>query len=570
MSLVQGMRGRPSGWRRLIANRYTPYQAVLILSALSPALPHKTDPNNVWWALAAVDLLLAALIGVWSAARPNVAWLATLGPLLVIPGIQWLRNADGNSAAGFSSLLYLPVIWFAFYGKRYQMVLAVVGAFCVQVLPIVLVGSPQYPASAWRGTTLFLLVIATIGPLVHELVNRSERASAALKVSETQFRAAFDDAPVGTLLSAIGGDGDRKILRVNRALSSMLGYKQGEMLGRDVLEFVYPDDAAALVTRRDVLAAGKHAPQAEQRLMHKSGRLVWVSTSFSVIHDDEGTPLHIVSQIEDISARRASDQALLDSIDAERAASERMQVAAKSQRDLVSGISHDLRTPITSASGFAELLAEGDAGELNGEQQSMLATVRRNLDRLAAIVDDLLALSRTDHEAAPRAEAVDLGDVVESAVQSISLQAIERGQRLSYTNQLLGVSINGDASRLDRALINLLSNAVKFTPQDGSISVSALVEKGNAVITVADSGIGIPEDELGKVFGQYFRASAARDQSIIGTGLGLAIVHAITEQHGGTIGVQSEVGVGTTFTMSLPLAPVGATTSPAPGWVGHR
>ncbi|MCW2494095.1 ATP-binding protein [Jatrophihabitans sp.] len=553
MSVEQAVPAPRPLWRRLIFSRYAPYQAVLVLSTLSPALPHTTSPNNTWWALAALDFVIAAGVGVVAASRPSNLWLATLGPLLVLPGIQWLRNADGNSGAGFSSLLYLPVIWFAFYGRRFQVVLAVIGSIAVLVLPIVIVGSPQYPASAWRGTTLFLLVIAVIGPLVHELVQRSQDANTRLTVSETQFRAAFDDAPVGTMLSGIGGDVERTMLRVNRALGRMLGYSADELLGHDVVEFIHPDDVAEVVRRRQSLTSGQRAPRAEQRLMHKSGRVVWVSMSFSVIHDDEGRPLQIISQIEDISARRESDKALLESLESERAAAERMRAMAKSRRDLVSGVSHDLRTPITSASGFAELLAEGDAGPLNDEQLTMLSTVRRNLDRIAAIVDDLLAFSRTDSEAAPRADPIDLGDVVEAAVQSMSLQAIERGQHLSYTNELRGVSINGDANRLDRALTNLLSNAVKFTPPDGIVTVTAINRGDAAVIQVADTGIGIPPDEVEKIFDQYFRATAAREESINGTGLGLAIVRAVTEQHSGSVEVSSEVGTGTTFTLTLPL-----------------
>ena len=543
-----------AGWRRLVINRYFPYGVVIVLSALSPALPHKTTPVGWWWLAAAADIVVTFALMWASAMRPQVEWLATLAPLMLLPGIQWLRNCDGNSTAGFSSLVYLPVIWFALYGKRYQVILAVIGGFCVQLLPIFIVGSPQYPASAWRGTTLFLLVLATVGPLVHYLIQRTAAVNAALSLSETQFRAAFDDAPVGTLLSRIGGEDDRKILSVNRALCAMLGRTPDELVGHEIFEFIHPADRETVGERRLSLAAGDRVPPAEQRLLHRSGRTVWVSMSFSVIRDDDGNPLHIISQAEDITTRREADRALLNSLETERQAAELARVAAKARRDIVSGISHDLRTPITSAAGFAELLAEGDAGPMNPEQETMLSTVRRNLDRVAAIVDDLLALSRTDQEAAPRREAVDLGEVVESAVRSISLQASERGLELRYVNELAGVRVNGDATRLDRAIANLLSNAVKFTPPDGSVAITALRDGPKATIEVSDTGIGIPPDDLDKVFDQYFRSSEARDE-IDGTGLGLAIVHAVAEQHGGTVSVQSEVGKGTTFTLVLPVAP---------------
>ena len=548
-----------SWWRRLVFNRYAPFALVIVLSALSPALPHKVHPNSAWWSAAALVIVLVFVLMWASSRRPDISWLATLGPLVFILAVQLLRNADGNSTAGFTSLIYLSVIWFALYGRRYQLILAVIGGWCVQILPVLIVGAPEYPASGWRGIVLFLLVLSTVGPLVQLLVQRTSEANAALALRESQFRAAFDDAPVGTLLSQIGGAGDRRILSVNRALCAMLGRSSDELVGHELDEFVHPDDRETVRRRRPSPTGGDWVPRTEQRLLHKSGRTVWVSISFSVIRGEDGTPLHLIGQAEDITARREADRDLLDSLEAEREAAEAARSAAKARRDIVSSISHDLSTPITSAAGFAELLAEGDAGRLNPDQANMLATVRHNLGRVATIVDDLLALSRTDQEAAPRVDLVDIGEVVDSAVQSISLQATERGVGLHYANDLRGMAVNGDASRLERALNNLFSNAVKFTAVDGSVSVTARRESDRAVIEIADTGIGIPAEDLARVFDQYFRSPSTRDD-IAGTGLGLAIVHAVAQQHGGEVHVQSEVGTGTTFTLTLPLAEAPAAT----------
>jgi two-component system phosphate regulon sensor histidine kinase PhoR len=202
------------------------------------------------------------------------------------------------------------------------------------------------------------------------------------------------------------------------------------------------------------------------------------------------------------------------------------------------------------------LLADGDSGELKPEQSAMLATVQRNLQRIAAIVDDLLALSVTDREATPRTDLVDLGEVVNTVVNGISLQASERRLRLEYVNELGGVLANGDSSRLDRAIANLLSNALKFTPAGGTVSMRATSDGTTATIEVSDTGMGIPAEDVDRIFDQYFRSSAARDQ-IAGTGLGLAIVHAVAEQHGGDVCVRSEIGKGTTITLRLPVAAAG-------------
>jgi PAS domain S-box-containing protein len=540
---------------RIPSSRYTPYLAVILLCALSPALPHKMTPNAGWWWAAAANLVLMVLVG-WAGAKvPRLSWLSTVAPLLLLPSIQWLRNADGNASSGFTPLIFLPVIWFAFHGRRRDVILAVVGGACVQILPIVFVGAPRYPATTWRGTTLFLIVLAFIGPLVYELVQRIQRTNAALMISEGQFRAAFDDAPMGAILSTPDG---RAVVQVNQAICDILGRTPEELIGHDIVEFTHADDIETTQRRQDQMGELRAGTRIEKRYLHKSGRATWVAISFSTIRDADGTPLSVIAQVEDISAKRESDRALLASLETERQAAARLQEMEKARRDMVSGVSHDLRTPITAATGFAELLADAAVGPLNSEQRQMVSTIQRSLDRLAAIVEDLLTISRTDHEIPARFEAVDIGEIIDEAVQAVAVSATTRGHELKYVNELGAAQVNGDPVRLDRAVGNLLSNAIKFTPDDGRISVRAIRDGARAVVEVSDTGIGIAEGDLAQIFDQYFRAQQARNDSIRGTGLGLAIVHAIAEQHSGSIEVASTLGVGSTFTLTLPLA----TTTP--------
>jgi PAS domain S-box-containing protein len=533
----------------LFVSRYTPYLVVIVLCALSPALPNQMEPDNTWWTIAWANLIAMVLVG-WAAARwPTLPWLATLAPLLLLPSIQWLRNTAGNASSGFTPLIFLPVIWFALYGRRRDVILAVVGGAAVQLLPIVFVGAPRYPASAWRGTTLFLVVLAFIGPLVHELVQRIQKSNATLAVTEKQFRAAFYDGPMGAALTSTDG---RAILRVNQALCEILGRTAEEIVGHDMVEFTHPDDIESTRQRQEQLGNLPPGARVEKRYLHKSGRVVWVAIWFSVVRDRDGEPVSVIAQVEDISARQESDRTLLASLNTEREATTRMREIEIARRDLVSGVSHDLRTPITSAAGFAELLADEDIGPLNDEQRRMLGTVQRSLDRLTAIVDDLLTLSRTDQDSPSTFGPVDIGEIVDGAVQGVAVTAAARGHEMCYANKLGGVQISGDPARLDRALSNLLSNAIKFTPTDGRIGVRAELVAESAVIEVSDNGIGIADDELPHIFDQYYRTQRARDESILGTGLGLAIVRAIAEQHAGTIEVVSELGAGTTFTLTLP------------------
>jgi signal transduction histidine kinase len=223
---------------------------------------------------------------------------------------------------------------------------------------------------------------------------------------------------------------------------------------------------------------------------------------------------------------------------------------------LVSTVSHELRTPLTSITGYLELVIDGDAGQLPEEALGMLRIVERNVDRLRNLIEDLLTQSRIEsgrHRAT--VTRVDL-DGVTSDVNA-ALAPIAETNRVTLHVDLPppGVlCVDGDRRQLEQALTNLVANAVKFTPAGGEVRVSGRTADGRAVLEVTDTGIGIPADEVPKLFDRFFRASNAAAAEIPGTGLGLSIVKEIVQSHGGEVGVDSAVGAGTTFRLELPLA----------------
>ncbi|TDT94124.1 GAF domain-containing protein [Streptomyces sp. 846.5] len=231
----------------------------------------------------------------------------------------------------------------------------------------------------------------------------------------------------------------------------------------------------------------------------------------------------------------------------------KLRALDKAKNDFLSTVSHELRTPLTSIVGYVELLAN-DSGPLSETQQHMLDVVDRNATRLRSLIEDLLTLSRIEagnftSEMGP----VDLAQLVNSAMEAIrpaaSAGAIELEQRCPARPLL----ILGDSDQLDRVLMNLLSNAVKFTPGGGRITVLASRQDGEAVLSVSDTGIGIPASDRGQLFSRFFRASNATDRAIPGTGLGLAIVRGIVTNHQGRLEVDSEEDRGTTITSHFPL-----------------
>jgi signal transduction histidine kinase len=230
-----------------------------------------------------------------------------------------------------------------------------------------------------------------------------------------------------------------------------------------------------------------------------------------------------------------------------------LQELDRSKSEFLSTVSHELRTPLTSIAGYVELLLEGEAGPISDSQARMLEIVNRNARRLRLLIEDLLMLSRIEIGTfRAGAERIDLTEVISTAVAvvepSVKSQEIDLEVHCSSD---LGQAL-GEGEQLDRAMLNLLSNAVKFTPKGGKVTVDARREGPDVVISVADTGIGIPPQDLDRLFTRFFRASNATKRAIPGTGLGLTIVRGIVELHGGSLQVDSTVDVGTTFTIRLP------------------
>jgi signal transduction histidine kinase len=223
--------------------------------------------------------------------------------------------------------------------------------------------------------------------------------------------------------------------------------------------------------------------------------------------------------------------------------------------DFVATVSHELRTPLTSMMGFLEMIREGEAGELNDEQKRFLAIVYRSSERLQRLVGDLLFVARLDANGLQlQFGEVRLDEIVRESVESSG--ALARSREVSLVAELEPMPpVSGDRERLSQLVGNLVSNALKFTPAGGSVIARAFVDDGRAVVEIADTGIGIPLGEQSRLFQRFFRSSTATEQAIPGTGLGLVISRAIAEAHGGTVGVTSAPGEGTTFRVEIPLDP---------------
>jgi two-component system sensor histidine kinase VicK len=227
------------------------------------------------------------------------------------------------------------------------------------------------------------------------------------------------------------------------------------------------------------------------------------------------------------------------------------------QKDFVANVSHELKTPLTTIKSYTETLLDQDINDCK-TINSFLSIIDGETDRMSRLVRELLQLSRLDHKQEKWfKKEMNLVSAVRSAVTKVELTAANKGQQLNYifdSKQKITTFIDRD--RIDQVLLNVLSNAIKYTPEGGRIDVDAYQEGSQAVVIISDNGIGIGEREIPRVFERFYRVDKARSREMGGTGLGLAIAKQIIEEHGGTIGIESQSGKGTKVTVTLPSAPM--------------
>ncbi|MBP5362946.1 MAG: PAS domain S-box protein [Ruminococcus sp.] len=220
------------------------------------------------------------------------------------------------------------------------------------------------------------------------------------------------------------------------------------------------------------------------------------------------------------------------------------------RREFTSNVSHELKTPLTTIYGISDMLANGmvkpeDVGSLSSD-------IRNEADRLITLINDIVSLSKLDENTAPRQdEEVDLYDLASDIISRLKLSADEK----NVTAELTGdhVTVYGSRTILDEVLYNLCDNAIKYNNEGGSFTVKISHIPMKAIITVSDTGAGIPETHLGRIFERFYRVDKSRSRKIKGTGLGLSIVKHGVGYHGGTVRAESIVGKGTTFTVELPI-----------------
>jgi two-component system phosphate regulon sensor histidine kinase PhoR len=296
-------------------------------------------------------------------------------------------------------------------------------------------------------------------------------------------------------------------------------------VGRHYLETIRQVEVGEVVER--VLSSGERS-SVEVELLQLRRVFSLTAVPFP---GEAGTPHGAVLTFHDVTERRRADRV---------------------RRDFVANASHELRTPLTSIRGFVEALEDGALGEPENASR-FLGKIRTHADRMAALVEDLLELSRLEAgERAPVWEEVSPAQIAEDVVASLSGLAGRKDIALSHA-AAGSPTVASDAERLRRMLESLVDNAIKYAAGGGRVEVrSAAGPQAGAVLEVEDDGPGIPPEHLPRIFERFYRVDKARSRELGGTGLGLAIVKHLAESVGATVTVRSEPGQGTCFTIAIP------------------
>ncbi len=389
-------------------------------------------------------------------------------------------------------------------------------------------------AIAIENAKLYQALKEEVGDLTEDVNEMADRLhESRLQVAHQMDDLSYEKNRLETILASMGEgvvvtDPEYKVLLVNTAAELLLDFHRGDYIQKDG-DLILP---VSRIELEKILADGSEAKPITPIVRKYKDKVLNILVS--LIRDESGQPFGAVSLLRDIT---------------QQAAIEEMKT------EFISVVSHELRTPLTPIKGYIDLLLEGDAGDMSDEQKDYLKIVESNTDRLVALVNDLLDISKIeagkiDLEPKPMDMVEALRDVIEFHRKQIESRKLTLFEAIPP-----GVPwVKADRARITQVLNNLVSNAYKYTTEGGSITISAVPDGDYLEIVVSDTGVGISKEDLKKLFTKFFRAKNPRTKGTSGTGLGLAIVKSIVEKHQGEIWVESEPGNGSSFHFTLPLA----------------
>jgi PAS domain S-box-containing protein len=389
-----------------------------------------------------------------------------------------------------------------------------------------------------RGAQDYLVKGEISGPLVMRVVRYAierKQVEAVLRASEARYRTLVETSPNGITLADLEG----RLLLCNQQAARLHGYANPEaMLGTDFFKLVAPAERrfAALNTQKALNE--KRVTHAEVTLLRRDGSQFPADISTAVLRNTAGAATGFVSITRDITERKKA-------IDAEKQ-------LVMLEKEFISSISHDLRTPLLSLIGYLDLLEKGEVKD-DVFQNEFLKHASTDASNLLDMVDELSDFSLIQGESLSlKREKVDLASLITEVLQSLKEHATTRQVSLLPAPMEPMVAVV-DRERMRRVLVKLVENAIKFSEKGDTVLVIGKSMNEKIIINVIDEGGGISLEDSARLFEKYFKLSMSTDQIDYGTGLGLYISKEIVKSHGGTLTISSQLKEGSTFTLTLPV-----------------
>lgn len=357
---------------------------------------------------------------------------------------------------------------------------------------------------------------------------------------DAQFRAIFEQAAVGISRFALNG----QFLQVNQRMCQMLGYTQEEMLTKTMAEISHPEEWEIDMDYLEPILKGEAETfSREKRYLQKEGSVFWGKITVSVVRGSSKHTDYFIGILEDISERKKAEEEI-------KSALARAQELSELKSRFISMTSHEFRTPLAVISSAAGILKTFNSKLTDEKRLNHLNNIETYVKHTTRLLDDILLINRAEAgniEFNP--QPINVVNYCENVTQE--MQTSTANHVLVFTNHCpLDTSAKLDLKLLQQVLINLLSNGIKYSPEGREIKFSLSMTEDRLIFQVTDSGIGIPPEDQKRLFESFHRATNVG--TIQGTGLGLSIVKKCVELHGGEISFTSELGAGTTFTVTVP------------------
>jgi PAS domain S-box-containing protein len=368
-------------------------------------------------------------------------------------------------------------------------------------------------------------------------ISARREAEERLRQSEELFRKTFELAASGVAHVSLEG----KFMRVNRSLTEILGYREGELIGRSVKEISHPEDRDVTDAQRALIRAGsRESVRFEKRYLRKDGGVVWVSLGVALVRNAAGAPQYEVAIFDDITERKHAEAALHE-------AHEELKRSNSELEQFAYVASHDLQEPLRMVSSYTQLLGRRYNEKFDADAREFMGYIVDGATRMKQLIEDLLAYSRVGTKGKDF-KPVELEKSVRRALANLKAAIDESGAAVSYDPL---PTLPADEVQLAQVFQNLMGNALKFrSPSAPRIHVGVTEKQDEWEIELRDNGIGIEPQYFERIFMVFQRLHNKGEYP--GTGIGLAIVKKVVERHGGHIRVESKPGEGSAFIFTLP------------------